>query len=136
MERVNQDFDKEQQVYCQHFHENIILEQFYLAIGAGIWEEFLFRLGVIGLVKIFMIKIIGYSSIFSAFLAIITSAVLFSLFHYLGPFSENFAYKSFYLRTLAGIFLGSLYLFRGFGISVYTHIIYDMAIVSLPVMLV
>ena len=116
--------------------KNIIHEQFYLAIGAGIWEELVFRVWLIGLILIFMIRIVGYNGIFAALLAIIISSVLFSLFHYLGPFSENFAFKSFYLRTLAGIFLGSLYLIRGFGISVYTHIIYDLAIISLPVILV
>jgi len=115
---------------------NIIPEQFYLAIGAGIWEELVFRVGLIGLILIFMIRIMGYNGIFASLLAIIISSVLFSLFHYLGPFTENFAFKSFYLRTLAGIFLGSLYLFRGFGISVYTHIIYDIAIISLPVILI
>ena len=50
-----------------------------------------------------------------------------------GP--EIFTYKSFYLRTLAGIFLGLLYIFRGLGITVYTHIFYDMAIISMPVLM-
>ena len=116
--------------------QNIIPEQFYLAIGAGIWEELLFRLGVIGMVQMFMTKLMGYSGIFSVLLAIIISAVLFSFFHYLGPFGENFIFKSFFMRTLAGIFLGSLYLMRGLGIAVYTHIIYDIIIISMPVMLV
>ena len=70
------------------------------------------------------------------FYAIIFSAVIFSLFHYLGPFGDNFSYKSFYLRTLAGIFLGSLYIFRGFGITVYTHIFYDMFIISMPIIFI
>ena len=112
---------------------NIISEQFYLAIGAGIWEELVFRVGLIGIILIFMTRVVGYNGVFAALLAIIISSVVFSLFHYLGPFSENFAYKSFYLRTLAGMFLGALYLFRGFGITVYTHIFYDMAIISLSV---
>ena len=62
---------------------NIIPEQFYLAIGAGIWEELVFRVGLIGLILIFMIRIVGYNGVFAALLAIIISAVLFSLFHYL-----------------------------------------------------
>ena len=33
---------------------NMIPEQFYLAIGAGIWEELVFRVGLIGLILIFM----------------------------------------------------------------------------------
>jgi len=115
---------------------NIIPEQFYLAIGAGIWEELLFRVGVIGLSLIFLTKILGYTEIYSIIIAIIFSAVIFSLFHYLGPFGDNFAYKSFYLRTLAGVFLGVLYIFRGFGITVYTHIFYDMFIITIPLIFI
>ena len=114
---------------------NIIPEQFYLAIGAGIWEELLFRVGALGLCLSFLTKIIKYSGIFSAIIAIMFAAVLFSLFHYIGPFGDMFTYKSFYIRTWAGIFLGSLYLFRGLGITVYTHIFYDMAIISMPIIL-
>ena len=116
-------------------HRNIIPEQFYLAIGAGIWEELFFRVGVLGLCLNFLTKIIKYSEIFSALIAILFAAVLFSLFHYIGPFGDIFTYKSFYIRTWAGIFLGFLYLFRGLGITVYTHIFYDMAIISMPVIL-
>ena len=114
---------------------NVIPEQFYLAIGAGIWEELLFRVCAIGLFLNLLTKFIGYNVISSAFIAILFSAVLFSLFHYIGPFGDIFTYKSFYIRTLAGIFLGSLYLFRGLGITVYTHIFYDMAIISMPIIL-
>jgi len=124
-----------EQLILSILERNIIPEQFYLAIGAGIWEELLFRVGAIGLSLGFLTKIIGYSGIYSAILAIIFSAILFSLFHYLGPFGDSFTYKSFYLRTLAGVFLGSLYLFRGLGITVYTHIFYDMVIISMPVIL-
>ena len=115
---------------------NIIPEQFYLAIGAGIWEELLFRIGAIGMIMLILKQIIGYSGTFSVVIAIFCAAGLFSLFHYLGPFGDVFTYKSFILRAIAGIFLGALYIFRGFGITVYTHIFYDMAIISMPVMFI
>ena len=125
-----------EQLLLSIMERNIIPEQFYLAIGAGIWEELLFRVGAIGLSLSFLTKIVGYSGIYSVIIAVIFSAIIFSLFHYLGPFGDNFSYKSFYLRTLAGIFLGSLYMFRGFGITVYTHIFYDMFIISMPVIFI
>jgi membrane protease YdiL (CAAX protease family) len=117
------------------FERNIIPEQFYLAIGAGIWEELLFRVFAIGLCLFLLTKIIKYSGIFSVLIAILFSAVLFSLFHYIGPFGDIFTYKSFYIRTWAGIFLGFLYLFRGLGITVYTHIFYDISIICMPILL-
>ena len=125
-----------EQLLLSIMERNIIPEQFYLAIGAGIWEELLFRIGAIGMIMFILKQIIGYSGMFSVVIAIFCAAGLFSLFHYLGPFGDVFTYKSFTLRAIAGIFLGSLYIFRGFGITVYTHIFYDMAIISMPVMLV
>lgn len=114
---------------------NVIPEQFYLAIGAGIWEELLFRAGAIALVS-FLIELgMGYSQFFSVCIAIFISAVLFSLFHYIGQYGDIFTYKGFILRSIAGIFLGALYIARGLGIVVYTHIFYDMAIISLPIIL-
>ena len=38
-----------EQLLLSIMERNIIPEQFYLAIGAGIWEELLFRVGAIGL---------------------------------------------------------------------------------------
>jgi membrane protease YdiL (CAAX protease family) len=114
---------------------NIIPEQFYLAIGAGIWEELLFRVGAIGFIIYFLKHILGYNRLFAALIAIFCSAVLFSLFHYIGQLGDIFTLRSFYLRTLAGIILGTLFIIRGFGITAYTHIFYDMAIISMPIML-
>ena len=64
---------------------NIVPEQFYLAIVAGIWEELVFRVFTITLLVLFLTKIVGYNAIFSVFIAISMSALLFSIFHYIGP---------------------------------------------------
>ena len=114
---------------------NIIPEQFYLSIGAGIWEELLFRVGALGIIIYFMKYTLGYNHLFSVAMAIIFSAILFSLFHYVGQLGDIFTFRSFCLRTFAGIILGALYVFRGFGITAYTHIFYDMAIISMPVLM-
>jgi hypothetical protein len=109
-----------------------LLEQFYLSIGAGVWEELLFRFGLLSLLILFFKKILNYSIFFSQFMSIFISGVIFSLFHYIGIFGDVFTWYSFSLRSIAGFFLGSIFLFRGLGISVYTHIFYDMILVSIP----
>jgi tetrahydromethanopterin S-methyltransferase subunit E len=114
---------------------NIIHEQFYLSIGAGIWEELLFRVGTIGIIIYFMKYTLGYNNLFSVFMAIFLSALLFSLFHYIGHLGDIFTFRSFCMRTFAGIMLCALYVIRGFGIRAYTHIFYDMAIISMPVLM-
>jgi membrane protease YdiL (CAAX protease family) len=114
---------------------SIIPEQFYLSIGAGIWEELLFRVGATGIIIYFMKYSLRYNQLFSVFIAIFCSAIMFSIFHYVGQLGDIFTFRSFCLRTFAGIMLGALYVFRGFGITAYTHIFYDMAIIGMPVLM-
>ncbi len=109
-----------------------LLEQFYLSIGAGIWEELLFRFSLLSVLIVFINKVLNYSLIFSQCISIFISGIIFSLFHYIGIFGDVFTWYSFSIRSIAGFFLGSIFLFRGLGISVYTHIFYDMILVSIP----
>ncbi len=111
---------------------NSVFEQFYLSIGAGIWEEILFRLILFSSVQFLFNNILNYNYYFSVTFSIIISSIIFSLFHYVGVYGDTFTYSSFIYRTLAGGFLGTLYLIRGFGITVYTHILYDIILLSLP----
>ena len=60
---------------------------------------------------------------------IITSAVLFSLYHYLGH--ETPAWNTFFFRTAAGIYFAAVFIFRGFGVDVGTHAAYDLILVFL-----
>ena len=55
------------------------------------------------------------------------SSVLFSMFHYLGE--ETFTPYSFTLRFIAGIYLSSIYINRGFGIVALTHAFYDLFVI-------
>jgi hypothetical protein len=111
-----------------------LLEQFYLSIGAGIWEELIFRLGLISIFTYIIRTVFRYGKSFSLILSLFFSGVIFSLFHYVGIYGDIFAWQTFILRTFAGVFLGAVFLFRGLGISVYTHILYDMVLISIPVL--
>jgi hypothetical protein len=111
-----------------------LLEQFYLSVGAGIWEELIFRLGLISAFTYIIHSIFRYGKSFSLVLSLFFSGAIFSLFHYVGIYGDIFTWQTFILRTFAGVFLGAVFLFRGLGISVYTHILYDMVLVSIPVL--
>ena len=113
---------------------NNISNEIYLAIGAGIWEEFLFRLILISLSIKFLIKILNVSKFYSILISILLSSLLFSFFHYIGSMKDLFTFNSFLFRVLAGIILSTIYINRGFGIASYTHIFYDMLIVSFPLL--
>lgn len=109
--------------------KNNMLDKIYLSVGAGIWEELIFRLvGINVLLKLLVLY--EYSLIFSYIFSIIVTSIIFSLAHYVGNFGELFSLITFSYRFLAGMMLGIIYSIRGYGISVYTHIFYNTAIVT------
>ncbi|HTV48676.1 MAG TPA: CPBP family intramembrane glutamic endopeptidase [Phycisphaerae bacterium] len=100
-----------------------------LSIGAGVYEELLFRLMLITFLNILLVDIFRLSLGKAIPLILIISAVLFSLYHYLGD--EQFTWPTFIFRTVAGLYFAGLFIFRGFGIDVAAHSIYDLMVVAL-----
>ena len=105
-----------------------ITQQVTLAVGAGIYEEFLFRVmlisgltGIIGFVFLWREKVRKAA-------ALIIAAGIFSAFHFVGDYGDFFSMELFLLRFFAGIVLGILYIARGFGITAYAHSIYDLIV--------
>ncbi len=99
---------------------------FMLSLGAGIYEELLFRVVVVGLVAWFTRRILGAPALVAGTAAAIGGALLFAAFHYIGPYGDTLDVYSFVFRTIAGLFFSALYLLRGFGITAWTHALYDV----------
>lgn len=104
---------------------------FYSCLGAGIWEEILFRLILLNILLFGAKKILNYNA--SLIISVLLSSFLFSLFHYIGSSGDVFMLYTFIVRFAGGIFLSILYLYRGLGISMISHIIYDFILVTIPV---
>ena len=109
---------------------SIILQRVTLAIGAGIYEEFLFRVLLILLLSQIINFIFKWNFRFSRLIAMIISAGIFSSFHFLGEYGDYFSFNIFMIRFFAGIFLGILYFTRGFGIVAWSHSIYDLIVLT------
>lgn len=103
------------------------LAQVVTFVGAGIYEETLFRLclysGLVGILRFGRIP--GYLAMP---IAALVSATLFALAHHVGPYGEAFDDYVFLFRTLAGLFFALLYQFRGFGVAVGAHACYDVLV--------
>ena len=100
------------------------LPNLYLAIGAGIFEELIFRLFPLGIIYFFIIKIFP-KPYFVCILLTIFSSFFFSIFHYIGFYGEPFLWSTFFIRFLGAIYLCVIFSLRGFGICVISHIIYN-----------
>jgi len=97
-----------------------------LSLGAGIYEELLFRVVLVGLLAWGAKKLLGWRPLVAGIAATVLGAFIFSAFHYIGPFGDRFDVYSFVFRTIAGLFFSGLYLLRGFGITAWTHALYDV----------
>jgi hypothetical protein len=99
-------------------------------IGAGIYEEFLFRFLLLGGLVLVLHRGLGESPVTAIPIAILLSAAAFSYAHHaLG--GEPYTHNAFLYRTLMGVILGGIFIGRGFGITVYTHALYNVSLVVL-----
>ena len=97
-----------------------------LSLGAGIYEELLFRVVLVTALAWLAEGVFGWSPTLAGGWAVLLGAIVFSAVHYLGPYGDQLTVYSFIFRMLAGLFFSALYLLRGFGITAWTHALYDV----------
>ena len=100
--------------------------QVLVSLGAGIYEEFVFRVLLLAGLGFFLHRVVSIQRVTAYSVAAILAAILFAAFHYIGPFGDRFQLPSFLFRFIAGLVLTGLYLVRGYGITAYTHSLYDL----------
>jgi len=96
-----------------------------LSLGAGLYEELLFRVLLVSALAAGARAAFGWGTKGSGIFATLVGAVIFSAFHYIGPFGDPFRLTSFTFRAISGVAFSALYLTRGFGITAWTHSLYD-----------
>lgn len=100
--------------------------QLMISLGAGLYEELLFRVLLVSGLALLGRAVFGWSSLWAGIFAVVVGALIFSWFHYIGPYGDAFALGSFTFRAIAGVLFSALYLLRGFGITAWTHALYDV----------
>ena len=109
-----------------------ILKQMFQAAGAGIYEEFLFRLVLVGLVLLVFVDLLELNRRAVALAAAVASGLLFSAAHFefagMGA-ARPFDWSPFLFLAAAGAFWGVLYVKRGFAVAVGSHILWDVYVV-------
>jgi membrane protease YdiL (CAAX protease family) len=96
-------------------------------LGAGIYEELLFRLILLNLM-IGLLAWLHAGPKASVIGGVVLTSLLFSAAHYVGRAGEEFFWQTFLFRFLAGAFFAVLFRYRGFGIAAGTHAFYDVLV--------
>jgi hypothetical protein len=102
-----------------------------LSLGAGLYEELLFRVLLVGGMAAGFKWLLGARTWTSGLMAAVIGALIFSAFHYVGEYGDPLELGSFTYRAIAGLAFSGLYLTRGFGITAWTHALYDVYVMVL-----
>jgi len=106
--------------------------QVTLAIGAGVYEEIVYRLILLSLLFYIFRKSFEMREGIAAALSIVLASLIFAGMHYVGVLGDELLATSFQFRFLCGLMLSTIFIFRGLGIAVYTHALYDVIYVVWP----
>jgi hypothetical protein len=95
-------------------------------MGSGIYEELFFRLMLLAPAIDWATKITDRN--FGKIIGIFGVSLLFAALHYdlINPAGSAFEMSSFFFRFSASIIFSVLFLFRGFGVAVGTHVAFDV----------
>jgi membrane protease YdiL (CAAX protease family) len=100
-----------------------LVEKLVMSAGAGLYEEVVFRLFLMGGLFLLAHKVIGLPRMLGAILAVLASSVIFSAVHHI---SEPFTMSAFTFRIFAGLLFAIIFQVRGLAVAAYTHFLYDV----------
>ncbi len=105
-------------------------------IGAGIYEELIFRIIILGLILMLFEDVFKFKTSYAFLAAAILSCLFFAMYHHIGisfsPFRtytlESMNLRSFLFRALAGLYFAYIFKYRGYGIIAGTHSFFDIIV--------
>jgi membrane protease YdiL (CAAX protease family) len=100
--------------------------QVMLSLGAGIYEELLFRVILVTALVALARVGFGWKDGGARAFGVIIGALIFSAFHYVGPYGDPWTLQTFTFRFVSGLLFSGLFVLRGFGVTAWTHALYDV----------
>lgn len=104
--------------------------QLALSIGAGLYEELVFRVILVGGLFLLLHRVLPVERRRAYVVAAVVGAAVFSAVHHLGPYGDPFTLPVFTFRFLFGLALNAVFLLRGFALAAWTHALYDVLVVT------
>ncbi len=99
-----------------------------LSLGAGIYEELLFRVLIVGGAFLVLRVIFPDRRRLMYIVAALIGALSFSAIHHFGVYGDPWALDTFLFRAIFGFVFSVVFLVRGFAVVAWTHALYDVMI--------
>ena len=107
-----------------------IVDELAIGVGAGIYEELVFRLILVSLVVMIGVDLFRLPRTGVVVAAIALSSLLFAAHHHQPIGQEPFELIPFAFRCIAGVYLTLIFWFRGYGPAAGCHAAYNVALVT------
>ena len=104
--------------------------QLALSIGAGLYEELVFRVLLVGGLALALGRLTRWSRRDAYLVAAVVGAAVFSGVHHVGAYGDPFTVEVFTFRFLFGLALNGVFLVRGFALAAWAHALYDVLVVT------
>ncbi len=106
-----------------------VAQQVLYEMGVGVYEEFVFRLVLVGLLLLVLVDVFGVPEAWSSAVAVVVSAIVFALAHFRmgGAWGgAAFEWGRFLFLAPAGVLWGGVLIYRGFGVAVGAHVCWNL----------
>ncbi|MBI1303905.1 MAG: CPBP family intramembrane metalloprotease [Phycisphaera sp.] len=97
-----------------------------VSIGAGLYEELVFRLVFLWIFITLLVDVLGLGRRTGVILSVLLSALGFAIYHPIHGADGALLMQRFVFYFAAGAYFGAVYLVRGFGVVAATHAVYDI----------
>jgi len=105
--------------------------QMALALGAGVYEELVFRFYLISGLRQLLAAVGHVPKRAATLTAVVLAALIFAACHLQPVGSEEFAWLRFVMLTAAGGYLSIIFVLRGLGVSTGCHAAYNLIALAL-----
>ncbi|MCA9286905.1 MAG: CPBP family intramembrane metalloprotease [Phycisphaerales bacterium] len=105
-----------------------LLGKLTVSLGAGIFEELVFRMLLVAVLHALLVDVGRLSSSVGSIVAVTVAAAVFTWYHPLRDDAGVLSAQRIAFFFLAGLYFGGIFVLRGFGIVVAVHALYDLAV--------
>lgn len=105
---------------------SMLRAQIILALGAGVYEELVFRLFLITGLTVLFVAVFRVPLKVATWFVVALAALIFALCHVQPIGAETFRWTAFLMRLTAGAYLSLLFITRGLGISTGCHAAFNL----------
>lgn len=110
---------------------SVLPRQIVMAVGAGIFEELVFRLYLLTGVMLLLIDLVRAPRSVGIAIAAAASSILFALCHFDPIGAAPFSWGTFFVFLAAGVYLALIFVGRGFGVAVGCHAAHNVILLLL-----